>query len=109
MKARFVSEALDFEREGSPHERLQIGKNRFRPYPQMSIPEFQQWYVEEVLPYYDEDPAFDGILDSAMNDENSTDEELIAAWESIDANPELIRKVIQMRDYFMDFRYMQGE
>jgi len=110
VKARFVSEALDFEREGTPYEKLRIGKNRFnlKPYPKESVENFMDWYDKEIEPYYSEEEEFEMMLDSIQNDELSSDEELIAHWKSIGADPEFANKLILARDYLLDFGYTKN-
>lgn len=103
----FMNESADFNREGTPYEKLKIGRGRWKPYPKMSVEEFHDWYNEEMdAPYYN-DPNWEEIFEALLNDEYSTDEELIKRWISKGSDPDFIRKIIQFRDYFMDFRYVQ--
>lgn len=104
MKARFVSESMNFEREGTPYEKLKIGSGRWKPYPKMSVEEFQQWFESEIKPYYESELGFDMVLDNLINNDLESDEELAAYWKG-EIPDEAIKKLIPMRDYFMDFRY----
>jgi len=105
-----VNESIDFEREGTPYEKLRIGRKVTRPYPQMKPKEFFQWYQSEVFPYYDSDEfSFSSVLSDLVNDEVSTDEELREVWtEELDVPAEVIDKLLPMRGYFLDFRYIQN-
>ena len=107
MKARFISEALDFERTGTPYEKLRIGKARLRPYPQMSVEEFHDWYDQEIKPYYESEPGFDMILDNIINNEMESDEQIADYWGASDVSEEIIKKIIPMRSYFLDFHYIK--
>nr|HPI81962.1 hypothetical protein [Candidatus Paceibacterota bacterium] len=93
-----------------PYEKLRIGRKVTRPYPQMKPKEFFQWYQSEVFPYYDSDEfSFSSVLSDLVNDEVSTDEELREVWtEELDVPAEVIDKLLPMRGYFLDFRYIQN-
>ena len=101
-----MNESVNFEREGTPYSKLNIGKTRFRPYPQMSPDEFLQWYESEIKPYYESELGFDMVLDNLVNNDMESDEELAAYWKG-EIPDEAIKKLISMRDYFMDFSYSQ--
>ena len=103
MQVRFVLETINFEREGTPYKKLNIGITRFRPYPQMTPDEFKQWYKLEIEPYYDKEEGFDIII----NNEMESDDELSDYWLSSGISPEPIDKLLPMREYFMDFSYSQ--
>lgn len=91
-----------------------------KPYPQMSIEEFNEWYENEIMEpygYYPEDTPiddmydgmneFDFVMDQMINNEEDEDEELIDLLKIYDVPQELIDKLIPMREYFWDFRYNQ--
>lgn len=102
-----LRESVDFERGREPYDALRIGKNRFRPYPQMTPDEFREWYVQEIEPYYDKELGFDMVLDNIVNNEVESDEELAEYWRVSGVNPEIIKKIMPYRPYFLDFRYIQ--
>lgn len=109
MQARFVSESIDFERGVDPMRKMGVG--RMRPYPQMTLEEFADWFHEEIDPYYDtigfdDDFDFEGLLSDFVNDSESTDVELRAEWDH--APKDLVDKMIYMRPYFLDFDYMEA-
>lgn len=103
-----LNESIRFEREGTPKEKLGIGKARWKPYPRMSVEEFSDWYEEEIEPYYDKEEHFDLILDNIVNNELESDEELGNHWLSLGVDPELVEKILRFRDYFMDFEYTKN-
>jgi hypothetical protein len=91
-----------------------------RPYPQMSVEEFNEWFENEIMEpygYYPEDTPvddmydgmneFDYAMDQIINNEDADDEELISILSRYDVPQELIDKLIPMREYFWDFRYTQ--
>lgn len=102
-----INESMDFDREGTPYEKLKIGSGRWKPYPKMSVEEFHDWYDKEIDRPYSNDPNWDEIFDTILNDENTSDEELENYWIAGGSDPDFIRKIIQFRSYFMDFRYVQ--
>ena len=102
-----LNESVNFEREGTPYEKLRIGKNRFRPYPQMTPDEFLQWYESEIKPYEETELGIDMLIDSIINNEEESDEELTDYFRESEVPEELIKKLIPMRPYFWDFRYSQ--
>ena len=107
MKARFILETVNFDREGTPYEKLRIGKTRFRPYPQMTPDEFLQWFESEIAPYYESEEGFDMILDNIVNNEVESDEQLSDYWRVAGVSEKIIEKIIPMRSYFLDFSYVQ--
>ena len=77
-------------------------------YQRMSIEEFVAWYENLVeqhpnLPWYN-------IVDSLVNDENSSDGELYSYLIEelhIEDKDHVIEELLEKREYFMDFRYSQ--
>ncbi len=110
MKAKFVREAVEFERGKDPYDALRIGKGRFglKPYPKASIEEFHDWHDEWIEPYYQTEEEFEMMMDSISNDELSSDEELLDHWKSIGADMELAQRLIVARDYFLNFEYIKN-
>jgi len=76
-----------------------------KPYPQMSIEDFNHWIAKLGEYYSYADHEF--IMDAMINDEFSTDTELSAHLISNGANPDFIAELITMRAYFWDFKYSQ--
>lgn len=105
-----INEIQSFNREGSPYEKLRIGESRFglKPYPQMSVEEFADWYDQEIEPHYSTEEDFELVLDSATNDELSSDEELLDHWTNSGVDREFAHKVIVARDYFLNFEYIKN-
>ena len=107
-----IKEAQEFKREGTPYEKMGIGKSRYRPYPQMTPDEFATWYKNEIEPYYEKEFGVDMVIDNIwnillINDESSTDKELSDYWMEYGATEDLINKLRPMRPYFWDSRYLQ--
>lgn len=105
-----IQESIDFQRGKDSKEALNIGRNRVRPYPQMTTDEFEEWYNREVFDYNDSDDFdFQDVLSDLVNDETSTDEELREVWrEELEVPEKVIKKLLPMRSYFLDFRYIQN-
>ena len=105
-----VRESIDFEREGGPLDKLRIGVNRFkaRPYPQMSVEDFVQWYkrLEETASSDLEDTK-EFLLTNLMNNEVESDDQLAGYLVANGVPQEIVDEVIPMRSYFNDFRYSQ--
>ena len=76
-----------------------------KPYPQMTTAEFQNWITGVQDSYDDQDHEL--INDTIINDENSTDEELNLFLIKNGIDPDYIKALIPMRNYFWDFRYSQ--
>ncbi len=102
-----LNEVQNFERTGTPYEKLRIGKDRLRPYPEMSVKEFHDWYDQEIEPYYESEPGFDMIFDNIINNQLISDEQIADYWRTSDVSDEVIDKIIPMRDYFLDFEYIK--
>jgi len=105
-----VRESINFERGGDPKDEMRIGVNRFkaRPYPQMSVEEFVQWYkgISETTTSDLEDTE-EFLLTNLMNNEVETDEQLADYLISNGVEKEIVDQMIPMRSYFNDFRYGQ--
>jgi len=74
-----------------------------KPYPQMTVDEFIE-YISNVMdeyPYEDYYPIF-GTL---CNDDVSSDDELGGLLFKYGTPPLLIGKLMEVREYFWDFRY----
>lgn len=109
MRAKTVSESIDFERGQDPKRAMGLGLPP--KYPQLSTKEFKEWFNREIDPYYDtigfdDDFDFEGLLSDFVNDEESTDAELREEWDH--APKDLVEKMIHMRPYFLDFRYVEA-
>jgi hypothetical protein len=105
-----VRESINFEREGEPFDKLRIGVNRFkaRPYPQMSVEEFVQWYkrlTETASSNLEDTKEF--LLTNLMNNEVESDDQLAGYLIANGIDKEIVDQVIPMRSYFNDFRYGQ--
>lgn len=59
--------------------------------------------VEEIFEETDYNPEF--VHSALMNDENSTDPELFQYLTENEEDPNAIRELLAIRDYFLDFRY----
>ena len=102
---KLVRERIEFKREGTPYEKMGIGKSRYRPYPEMTPDEFQQWFETEIKPYFESELGIDMVIDLIVYDESSTDKEIVDYLLGHEVSEELINKLILMRPYFWDSRY----
>ena len=77
-----------------------------KPYPKMSVDEFTE-YISNVMDDYPNEDYY-WLVAVLCNDENSTDDDL-KNWLVIEnyANKNLVNKFLEMREYFLDFRYSQ--
>ena len=97
MKVKLVKESIaDDMREPS----IEV-----KPYPQMSVEDFNEWLSKLGEYFYDEDHEF--IIDQLVNNEDDSDEELAQYLIDNGANPQFINELIPMREYFWDFEYNQ--
>jgi hypothetical protein len=77
-----------------------------KPFPQMSVEDFNEWISKLSEYFFDADHEF--ILGELINDENSTDEELSAHLITCGTDKDFVTELIAMREYFWDFRYSQN-
>ena len=76
-----------------------------KPYPQMSVEDFNEWLSK--LGEYFYDAPYELILDQMINNEDATDKELEDYLVKNGADPRFISELIPMREYFWDFNYSQ--
>ena len=102
---KIVSESLhDFERGQDPYKSIGIG--RVRPYPQMSPEAFADWFDEEIGEYLTTSDEAQAILDNLVGNDWETDEEVSKYLYDRNVDGDLIKDMLQMRDYFNDKKYI---
>lgn len=89
MKAKLVKESISND----------------KAYPKMSVEEFIDYLSSIMSEYPDEN--YDMIFDRLVNDEYSDDDKLGAILFKDGVPPLLIGKLMEVREYFWDFRYAQ--
>lgn len=97
MKAKFVKESIANDMSESSIE--------VKPYPQMSVEEFNERLSKLGEYFYDENHEF--IMDQMVNNEEDTDEDLTDYLITNGVNPDFVAELIPMREYFWDFEYNQ--
>jgi len=76
-----------------------------KPYPEMSSAEFQEW-ITGIQDNYEEN-NHELINQVLINDENSSDNELLLFLIKNNIDADYVKAVLPMRNYFWDFRYSQ--
>lgn len=74
-----------------------------KPYPQMTVKDFLTWLTLLLEQYPQEDHEY--IISCLCNDENSTDDEILTNLVFNGSNPDYVKALISMREYFWDFSY----
>lgn len=97
-----LRESVNFERGKDPKKTLGIG--RVRPYPQMTISQFQNWYKEEIEPYLPEDGP-QAIVDNLLMNDWEKDYEVAGYLRDRNISEDLVKDLIYMRGYFNDIDY----
>lgn len=77
-------------------------------YPEMTVEQFVNWYNSLMMKYRPEDPSW--ILSTLVNDDVSSDEELVEyfLWEDPSLEEEFIVDLLSNREYFWDFNYVKN-
>jgi len=99
-----VNESIRFERGKDPKKALGIG--RVRPYPDMTVDQFQRWFREEILPYVDDDGE-QAIVDNLLMNDWESDLEVSKYLMARISDIGLIDELIRMRGYFNDREYIK--
>jgi hypothetical protein len=100
-----LKENLEFERGQDPKKAMGIG--RVRPYPGMSPKEFANWFEEEILTYGNPGD-WGAMVDNLFNNDWETDQEVSIYLIDRNMDPELVRELIEMREYFNDSKYLNA-
>lgn len=106
-----LQESVEFTRGDDPYSKLRIGKHRFglKPYPQMTVEEFDDWYSEHIDTWYYSDLGTDMVMDLLISEEEMSDEELEEYISKDNEVPkDIIEKLIAARQYFWDFEYTKN-
>lgn len=77
-------------------------------YEKMSVEQFVDWY-NTITEQHPDFPWYT-IVDTLVNDENSTDGDLYSYFTeelAIKNTDHIIEELLEKREYFMDFRYSQ--
>ena len=97
-------ESYDFEGGKDPYKAIGIG--RVRPYPEMSPESFADWFDEEIGEYLTTSDEAQAILDNLVGNDWETDEEVSKYLYDRNVDGDLIKDMLQMRDYFNDKKYI---